>query len=109
MGRELRLLVTNNCNFNCYFCHKEGQRNTSIASLNSNDYEFLFKTVQKEYGFNTTTITGGEPLLRKDILEICKKIFFEGGKITIVSNGYNLSENLLIDNYINTAISLFTL
>ena len=70
MGRELRLLVTNDCNFDCYFCHKEGQKAISTAILDNDDYEFLFKTGQKGYGFNTTTITGGEPLLRKDILEI---------------------------------------
>lgn len=49
--------------------------------------------MQKKYGWNTTTITGGESFVRKDIAKIIENIYELGMKITVVSNGELISNN----------------
>ena len=98
--RELRLLVTQNCNYNCGFCHKEGQLKLSKELLNSEDYGYLFKTYKEKFSCNTVTITGGEPLLHRDIINIAEKLYHNGAEITVVTNGFFLYDKILIGNYI---------
>lgn len=87
MGRELRLIVTKNCNYQCYFCHHEGIEKDSKMELNSSDYEYLFSICKEKFGWDNVSITGGEPFMNKDIDNIIKKIYGKDGKITIITNG----------------------
>lgn len=88
--RELRLIITSDCNYNCYFCHLEGINRKNIdytKLLNSEDYGFLFNVFRDNYNNSNITITGGEPLLRKDILDIVKNLKKNLANIIIVTNG----------------------
>lgn len=49
MGRELRFIVTQSCNDQCYFCHREGIEKGDKTLLDSSDYEYLFKICKKEF------------------------------------------------------------
>ena len=77
MGRELRLIVTQSCNYQCYFCHREGIEKDAKTLLNSSDYEYLFKICKKEFDWNEVSITGGEPFMNKEIDSIIKKLYDE--------------------------------
>lgn len=96
MNKELRLIVTRKCNFNCYFCHGEGVEKDKKEFLTCDDYTFLVKFCKDKYGWDTVTLTGGEPLIRRDIDKIIDSIYNLGIKLTIVSNGE------LISNHIET-------
>lgn len=87
MSKELRLIITRRCNYDCYFCHGEGVIKNVKEELNIDDYKYLVEFCKKKYGWNTVTITGGEPLIRNDIVDLVKKIKELGVKTTIVSNG----------------------
>ncbi len=87
MNKELRLIITRACNFNCYFCHGEGVDINCKSLLDSDDYLFLAKTCKMIFGWNTVTLTGGEPFIRNDCKEIIEKLNNEDIKITVVSNG----------------------
>ena len=65
---SLRISITQRCNFNCFFCHQEGE-NRSGEELSIDEIETLVK-VGTELGIRKVKITGGEPLLREDIVEI---------------------------------------
>ena len=39
---ELRLVLTNACNFKCFFCHGEGSKTKVENRLDADDYKFLF-------------------------------------------------------------------
>ena len=80
MGRELRLIVTQSCNDQCYFCHREGIEKGDKTLLDSSDYEYLFKICKKEFDQNEVSITGGEPFMNKEIDSIIKKLYEENGK-----------------------------
>ena len=99
--KELRLVVTEDCNYDCEFCHKEGMKKYENSKLNFADYAYLFKICKENYNWDEVTITGGEPLVRKDIQEIVKALYDEDAKITIVTNGELLNKNVDILKYIH--------
>ena len=96
MKKELRLIITRACNYNCYFCHGEGVEADCKSLLDSEDYLFLAKTCKKLFGWDTITLTGGEPFVRADCKDIIEKINNENIKITVVSNGE------LLDKYFDS-------
>jgi molybdenum cofactor biosynthesis enzyme MoaA len=59
----LRLLLTEQCNFRCTFCHNEGQGSKSEqSSLTGRELERLI-SVGKEHGLRQLKFSGGEPTL----------------------------------------------
>ena len=101
MDKELRLIITRKCNYDCYFCHGEGVEKNAKEEFNSDDYEYLVDFCKRKYGWNTVTITGGEPLVRNDILDIVQKIKKLDVKTTIVSNGELIDRNMSCFNEID--------
>jgi len=96
LGREinhLRISLTNKCNLDCFYCHKEGNnsnQNNDPEISTQKIYDLLDEA--KLSGVKTIKFTGGEPLLRKDIFEIIK--YSENQfKIGITTNGSCLEES----------------
>lgn len=87
----LRLSLTEKCNFKCTYCLPNGYKPTSCASdLNFNEIKNLL-TGFRELGFTKLRLTGGEPTLRRDIVEIvelAKTIGFE--TVALTTNAYRL-------------------
>lgn len=90
------------CNMDCKFC---------FANWRDNRKQLPFEKVisiidkLKEYGIKAINLTGGEALLRSDIVEIAKYCK-DAGLITIIStNGIELMKNQEVLNYID-AINL---
>lgn len=90
MKNSIRISITQKCNLSCPYCHREGQ-----APTNEEMDIVLIKKIAasaKEAGIKKVKITGGEPLLRKDILEIVSA--FRGfDDVSLVTNG------VLLDKY----------
>ncbi|MCP8303874.1 MAG: GTP 3',8-cyclase MoaA [archaeon] len=84
---NLRISVTSKCNLDCIFCHGEGN-DVSGDSLTPKGIEEVVKVVTR-YGVRRVKITGGEPLIRRDIVEIVNRIASVGGiqEASIVTNG----------------------
>ena len=99
--RDIRFLVTQKCCYRCPFCHGEGLQSTKKDKLKAEDFVFLFKNCYKNFNIKTATLTGGEPLVRKDICEIAKSLKKEGANLTLTTNGYFLEEKLEIGQYID--------
>ena len=86
-----RISLTDKCNLNCYFCHKEGQETGASATLlNANDYIWA-SAVAIKLGFKKFKLTGGEPTLRDDLPFIIKGIKEKGAEdISLITNGLRL-------------------
>lgn len=69
---NLRISVTSKCNLKCIFCHAEGN-DVFLDQLNPEGIEKVTK-VASSYGVRKVKITGGEPLIRKDIVEIVNRV-----------------------------------
>ncbi|MDK2886038.1 MAG: 3,8-cyclase [Thermosipho sp. (in: thermotogales)] len=83
----VRLSVTDKCNFRCNYCmieNAEFMNDNELLTLKQ--IETLIK-VLKDLKFKHVRITGGEPTLRTDIIEIAKIIKKYFGNFSITTNG----------------------
>ena len=87
---SLRISITQQCNFNCFFCHQEGE-NGSGEELSIDEIETLVK-VGTELGIKKVKITGGEPLLREDIIDIIERVSPYVEEVSMTTNGYRLAD-----------------
>ena len=94
-GREisyLRVSVTQRCNLNCVYCGKNDCAKKE-TELPPGTIEKLVRAFVK-CGINKVRITGGEPLVRKDICEIAERIHsIEGVEtLALTTNGVYLAQ-----------------
>jgi len=91
-SKYLRLSVTNQCNLSCYYCHNEGQNRNKAYLLTPEDISFLVQQ-SIDLGFNKIKLTGGEPLLRNDIISIISNISENfSDDFSMITNGVLLSK-----------------
>ncbi len=83
----LRISVTQECNLNCIYCHREGQRKNNEIMSPERINEIV--EVTSKLGVEKIKITGGEPLMREDICDIVSGISGINGikDISMTSNG----------------------
>ncbi|MED1789682.1 MULTISPECIES: GTP 3',8-cyclase MoaA [Brevibacillus] len=92
--RDLRISVTDKCNFRCRYCmpeeifHKDFQFLPKEKLLSFEEIERLTR-IFVNMGVEKIRLTGGEPLLRKDVTVLIQKISqIEGVKdIALTTNG----------------------
>jgi len=65
---NLRISVTQKCNMHCPYCHREGETNPS-TEMSVEEIAHMSK-IALRLGISRVKLTGGEPLLRKGILDI---------------------------------------
>lgn len=100
--------VTQRCNLQCSYCYNKSNLNKK-QELST---QVIFETINKlkRNGVETIVLTGGEALLRDDIISICHFAKKEGLKIELLTNGTLLNEKRQIINYVDSVIvSLDTL
>lgn len=87
---RISLNSSSSCNFSCNFCHKEGIEESESVIITPKEIERVVN-ILNNFGINTIKLTGGEPMLRKDIAEIVERINCIGSKeISLTTNGTNL-------------------
>lgn len=86
-GHIACIVFTHGCNFRCPFCHNSDLV-TGISSENNNVTEEFWKLLDRRKGIlEGVVITGGEPLLQKNIERFIEKIKQEGFKVKLDTNG----------------------
>lgn len=91
-SKYFRISLTEKCNFGCYFCHNEGQSVVSRkkSALNAEDFIWVSKAAH-EFGYRKFKLTGGEPTLNPEILEIVKGIStLAESDLSMITNGSRL-------------------
>lgn len=96
----IRFIATSECMYNCFFCHKEGINNKRNIIMNVEDIIFLYKIYNKHYKKDKIRISGGEPLMRNDIIDIAKGLYEAGCNACLTTNGYLLEEKKDICKYL---------
>jgi len=82
----LRISVTERCNLNCFYCHREGCPSGSHEMGAAEIGEIV--GLAKEFGVRKIKLTGGEPLLRDDIIEVVTAVTARGAKeVSMTTNG----------------------
>ena len=110
--KSLRLSLTGECNYQCFFCHGEGSKMGDKREENSKEemYSLIKEAIKNNY--TDITFTGGEPLLKSnDIIWYLNKLSEDNLKpyITIVTNGSLIEDRLLdaIENYVGDKKEIF--
>ena len=88
---SLRITLTNRCNVNCVYCHHDGMV-SSKQEMTADELHTICK-IAKNLGVKKIRLSGGEPLIRKDIVEVVGKIASIGFKdISMTTNGTMLEK-----------------
>lgn len=83
---SLRITITNRCNVNCLYCHHDGMVR-SRDEMTADELYTICK-VAKKIGVRKIRLSGGEPLLKKDIVRIVEKIAsLDFEDISMTTNG----------------------
>lgn len=90
------LVVTNRCNLACWYCFYYSERVGYVYEPSLQDIERMLRYLrsQKPVPCNALQLTGGEPTLRRDIVEIvrlAKRLGF--GHVQLNTNGIRLAED----------------
>jgi len=88
--KYLRISVTDRCNYRCKYCFPTNGF-TPISHEDILTYEELLYTIEvfSKLGIEKIRITGGEPLVRKDIFSFINKVTLINGiqEVTLTTNG----------------------
>jgi cyclic pyranopterin phosphate synthase len=87
---DLRVSLTQRCNLACVFCHMEGQP-VSAVELGASDLEAIVRA-GVAVGIDRVKLTGGEPTLRTDLLEIVRRLRPMVQELSMTTNGLRLAE-----------------
>ena len=88
---SLRITLTNRCNVNCVYCHHDGMISSKLEMTSDEIYKIC--EIAKMLGVEKIRLSGGEPLLKKDIIETIEKISTLGFKdISMTTNGILLKK-----------------
>ena len=90
----LRLSVTEKCNFKCEYCLPNGyEAKQESSELSVTEIVRVVRAFAK-LGLKKIRLTGGEPTVRNDLLDIVHEISKIEGieRIALTTNGYKLSE-----------------
>ena len=83
---SLRISITNRCNVNCFYCHHDGILPQKYEMTPEEIHRIA--QVARNIGVRKIRLSGGEPLIRDDIVEIVSKISSIGFKdVSITTNG----------------------
>ncbi|HIP74744.1 MAG TPA: GTP 3',8-cyclase MoaA, partial [Thermococcus paralvinellae] len=107
---NLRISVTDECNLNCFYCHREGQKKGE-KEMTPEEIERIVR-IASLLGIKKVKLTGGEPTIRRDIVEIVRRIRPYVVDLSLTTNGtvmYRLAEELKEAGLDRVNISLDTL
>jgi cyclic pyranopterin phosphate synthase len=86
---DLRVSLTQRCNLACVFCHMEGQP-ISTEELTPAQIESVVRAGAR-IGISRVKLTGGEPTLRSDLVEIVRRIRPHVRELSMTTNGLRLA------------------
>jgi len=90
------IVVTNRCDLSCWYCFFYSKEGDPIYEPTIDQIKFMLKRMRNEkpVGANSVQLTGGEPTLRDDLLEIIKAARDIGySHIQLNTNGINLAKD----------------
>jgi cyclic pyranopterin phosphate synthase len=98
--RDLRISLTDRCSLRCTYCMPEqGNEWLARTSILSTDEIVRVARLAAASGITTFRLTGGEPLLRADIVDVVRRIAAIAGpdgpvEVALTTNGIRLGEVL---------------
>jgi cyclic pyranopterin phosphate synthase len=103
-NNRARIIVTGECNIECFYCHNEGQpkNQKKISDGLVNRISELMKLNPEK--LESITFSGGEPLLHPKLFNYIEKLSQYSQRRTLVSNGL-LLDKIKLENLINSGVT----
>jgi cyclic pyranopterin phosphate synthase len=86
---SLRVSITNRCNLNCIYCHREGESRDIKTEMTADTITNIVEA-SKTFGISKVKFSGGEPLMRVDFENIIQSLP-ELKDISATTNGVYLA------------------
>ncbi len=86
----LRVSITNRCQLDCFYCHREGTEGAG-EEMEVEDFEKIASTASR-LGIKKVKITGGEPLIREDVVDIVRVFARHFEEVSLTTNGLLLAD-----------------
>jgi len=102
----LNIVVTNRCDLQCWYCFFYSKKAGYVYEPTLEQIREMLRTAKREKPVpaNAVQITGGEPTLRDDLLDIIKMAKEEGyAHVQLNTNGIRLSQDLELAKKIKEA------
>lgn len=91
-GVRISLNPSSRCNFNCIFCHSEGIFEEPEDMMTAQEIQRVTKVLTR-FGVDVVKLTGGEPMLRRDIVDVVEKLGqLSLRELSMTTNGTRLVE-----------------
>lgn len=106
--KNLIFEVTQRCNGNCMYCYNVWKNDVTYpkGELTIGRIKRLLKKVLRESKANLITLTGGEPLLRKDLEDVVRFLRNLHAEVNIITNATLLNDKK-IRRLIELGVSMF--
>lgn len=83
---SLRITLTQRCNLNCFYCHREGESGAEREEMTAEELGRIGR-IAAELGIKRIKLTGGEPLVRSDIVDIIQQLAPHMDEVSLTTNG----------------------
>ena len=92
----LRLSVTDLCNLRCRYCMPDGVEKLEREAVLTDEEVLRLAALFAQCGIDTVRVTGGEPLVRKNVAQLVAGLKAIPGirKVTMTTNGILLAQQL---------------
>jgi cyclic pyranopterin phosphate synthase len=89
--RSLRISIVDKCDLRCTYCMPEDQHFLRKEELMTRaEIATILRLFVERYGVDKVRITGGEPLLRPDVVDIVRDVRSLGVKLGLTTNAVSL-------------------
>jgi len=91
--RSLRFALTNRCTLNCIYCHREGEsrEKSDKAEISAELVIAIARVASAHFDIRKIKFSGGEPLMRTDLVDIVQGMRPFEDEISLTTNGIFLS------------------
>ena len=93
----VQLSISRNCNLNCKYCYATDRVENNYPQMVLDDYIRVVDDITSFSEGTDFTITGGEPLLNKDVFKIAQYIRSKHSSVDILTNGTLISPSNIND------------
>lgn len=86
-NKSSMVIFTVGCNLNCGFCHNKFLLNEEVGR--KWEIDELIKQIKSNMLVSGVSISGGEPTLQRDLIDLCQEIKKLGKYVSVDTNGTN--------------------
>ena len=105
LRKQAYLHITHRCNLDCIGCYSRISNRNQTKDLSLAEIQRILEELNK-HSYTDIIISGGEPMIRKDLLEILKMIKEKGFNTVMITNGSISITDEILENLDSLAISI---